>query len=170
MNVKDKPFFGFSLNEFLILLGGVGGGAAVYDFVLGWIPVMPIRLIIPLMMGLIALAVVFIKPKGQTLIAWLRDRRAFAKRPQLAIFGLHELQAAQAQHEQAAVAAQIEILESDAIFDEIVRRDAAEFSNQLPLLAAAWERQPATTTASAKRKQAKPDKKPQKRGAQAKTV
>src|SRR5690348_6826149 len=90
LEVKDKIFLGLDFHQFMWLFTGLGVAAFLYNVVLfGW-PVVLKLLITGLFISSV-LALVLIKPNGDSLADWLFDRFFFFYSPQAAFYGLLEL-------------------------------------------------------------------------------
>lgn len=90
LEVKDKVFLGLDFYQFMWLFTGLGVAAFLYNVVLfGW-PVVLKLLITGLVISSV-LALVLLKPNGDSLSDWLFDRFFFFYSPQAAFYGLLEL-------------------------------------------------------------------------------
>jgi hypothetical protein len=90
LEVKDKVFWGLDFHQFMWLFTGLGLAAFLYNVALLGLPVF-LKLAITGLVVAIVLALVLVKPNGDSLSDWLFDRFYYYYSPQAAIYGLVEL-------------------------------------------------------------------------------
>lgn len=90
LEVKDKVFLGLEFYQFTWLFAGLGLAAFLYNAALVSWPVI-LKLAASGLVISIVLALVLIRPNGDSLSDWLFDRLYYFYSPQAAFYGLLEL-------------------------------------------------------------------------------